>query len=114
VSDSVRERALDGARRTVAHLGVSATTLEAVAHESSLSRATLYRHFPEGRRQLFDELVDLEITSFFVALWGEVQSLRTIELFLSTRSACGAPGHREPPPAPRRSCAKIPRCSSLA
>ena len=82
MSDSVTERALLAAGRCVAHRGVAATTLDVVAKEAGISRATLYRHFPDGRRQLFDELVSFEVGRFFNDLYREVEGLSSIELVL--------------------------------
>jgi AcrR family transcriptional regulator len=79
VSDSVTERALDAAVRCVAQRGVAATTLDAVAREAGVSRATLYRHFPNGRQQLFDDLVVHEVDRFFIDLYEAVSGLSTID-----------------------------------
>ena len=76
---SIAERALTAAARCVEHRGLSATTLEAVAREAGIGRATLYRHFPDGRRQLFDELVTFEVDRFFRELYAEVAGLTTID-----------------------------------
>jgi AcrR family transcriptional regulator len=57
---------------------VAATTLDAVAREAGVGRATLYRHFPKGRQQLFDELVIHEVERFFIDLYGAVEHLTTI------------------------------------
>lgn len=78
MSDSVTERALAAAAVSVQHRGVAATTLDAVAREAGVGRATLYRHFPRGRRQLFDELVVHEVERFFIDLYGAVGHLDTI------------------------------------
>ncbi len=79
MSDSVNERALLAAGRCVAHRGLAASSLDVIANEAGLSRATLYRHFPEGRRQLFDELISFEVTRFFGDLYREVEGLSSIE-----------------------------------
>jgi AcrR family transcriptional regulator len=79
LSDSVAERALLAAARCVEHHGLAGTSLEAVAREAGVGRATLYRHFPRGRRQLFDELVTYEVGRFFRDLYGEVAGLTSIE-----------------------------------
>jgi AcrR family transcriptional regulator len=79
MSDSVTERALLAAGRCVAHRGIAATSLDVVASEAGVSRATLYRHFPDGRRQLFDQLVSFEVDRFFSELYREVEGLNTIE-----------------------------------
>ena len=79
MSDTVSERALLAAGRCVAHRGLAATSLDVIASEAGVSRATLYRHFPEGRRQLFDELVSYEVGRFFSDLYREVEGLSSIE-----------------------------------
>ena len=76
---SVSERALDAAARCVARDGVAATTLDVVAREAGVARATLYRHFPGGRSQLFDELVAHEVGRFFRDLYDVVGHLDTID-----------------------------------
>ncbi len=76
---SVTERALDAAARCVATTGVAATTLDLVAREAGVARATLYRHFPGGRQQLFDELVGHEVGRFFADLYDAVGHLATID-----------------------------------
>jgi AcrR family transcriptional regulator len=78
LADSVTERALAAAARCVAERGVAATTLDAVAREAGVARATLYRHFPRGRQQLFDELVAHEVGRFFRELYAVVGHLETI------------------------------------
>jgi AcrR family transcriptional regulator len=65
--------------RCVEHHGLAGTSLEAVAREAGVGRATLYRHFPRGRRQLFDELVTYEVGRFFRELYAEVAGLTSIE-----------------------------------
>ena len=79
MSDAVTERALVAAGRSVAHRGVAGTTLEVVAREAGVSRATIYRHFPQGRQQLFDELVEFEVDRFFRDLYSEVEGLTSLD-----------------------------------
>jgi AcrR family transcriptional regulator len=56
----------------VARWGLAKTTVEDVAREARLSRATVYRHFPGGRDELVDAVVLAELLAFFVRLHGEV------------------------------------------
>lgn len=65
---SSRARVLDAAFACVARFGVTKTTVEDVAREARLSRATLYRVFPGGRDELIGALISREVDSFFSAL----------------------------------------------
>jgi AcrR family transcriptional regulator len=68
MAPSTRERILAATLRCVGRLGMSATTMEDVAREADLSRATLYRAFPGGRDQLLDAVVTWEVARFFVRI----------------------------------------------
>jgi AcrR family transcriptional regulator len=63
-----RERLLEAAYACVARYGLAKTTMEDVAREARLSRATLYRHFPGGKDQLVVEVVSWEANRFFERL----------------------------------------------
>jgi AcrR family transcriptional regulator len=60
-----RERVLDAAYFCVARFGLAKTTIEDVAKESGVSRATIYRWFPGGRDQLVRDTVVWEMNRFF-------------------------------------------------
>jgi AcrR family transcriptional regulator len=62
---TVRERLLEAAYASVARYGLAKTTVEDVARESRLSRATLYRYFPGGRDELVREVISWETGRFF-------------------------------------------------
>jgi AcrR family transcriptional regulator len=79
VSDDLRERVLAAAGRCVADRGIAGTSVERVARQAGVSRATLYRHFPQGRTELFNELIAFEVERFFVGLRDAVAGLRTID-----------------------------------
>lgn len=57
---SLRERVLEGAYACVARYGMAKTTIEDVAKESGVSRATIYRQFPGGRDEVLREVVGWE------------------------------------------------------
>lgn len=59
--------------------GVRGFSLEDVALEAGLSRSTIYRYFPEGRSQLFEETVTWEIGRFWERLALAVADLPTLE-----------------------------------
>lgn len=79
MEDSVVERALVSAGRSVAHRGIAVTTMAVVACEAGLSRSTMYRHFPLGRQQLFDQLIHWEVRKFFLGLQAEVDGLSELQ-----------------------------------
>lgn len=64
----VRERVLEGVLACVGRFGLGKTTVDDVARESGISRATIYRYFPGGRDQLVREVVAWEMGRFFVRL----------------------------------------------
>ncbi len=69
-----RERLLEAAYRCVARVGLAKTSMEDVALEAQMSRATVYRHFPQGRDQLVREVVAWEAGRFFERLARAVAS----------------------------------------
>ena len=52
----------------MARQGVAKTTVEDVAREAGLSRATVYRAFPDGKDSLLAAVVDTEVARLFSAL----------------------------------------------
>lgn len=63
-----RERVLEAAYACVARFGMGKTTIDDVAKESGVSRASIYRLFPGGKDQLLRETVGWEMNRFFVQL----------------------------------------------
>src|SRR5437763_3894503 len=62
---TVRERILEAAYACVARYGLGKTTVEDVAREARLSRATVYRYFPGGKDQLVRDVIAWETGRFF-------------------------------------------------
>ena len=62
---TTRERILEGCYACIARHGIARTTVEDVAREAGLSRATVYRVFPGGRDDLVRETVVWEMGRFF-------------------------------------------------
>ncbi len=60
-----RSRVLVACLACVERWGLAKTSLEAVAQEAGVSRATLYRWFPGGREQVISETVTWEVARFF-------------------------------------------------
>ena len=63
-----RIRIVDGALACVARQGVAKTTVDDVARQAGLSRATVYRAFPEGKDSLLAAVIDTEVARLFSAL----------------------------------------------
>jgi AcrR family transcriptional regulator len=70
---------LDAALRSVARFGISKTTVEDIAREASLSRATLYRFFPGGREEIVSSMVDREVGGFFWQLAARLDGIDDYE-----------------------------------
>jgi AcrR family transcriptional regulator len=65
---STRVRIVDGALRCLARQGLAKTTVDDIAREASLSRATVYRTFPRGKEEILAAVVETEVARFFSAL----------------------------------------------
>ena len=70
---TLRDRLLAATYRCVSRFGLGKTTIEDVAKESGLSRATIYRQFPGGREELLLETVGWELANYFTALADHVR-----------------------------------------
>jgi len=91
VTEATRDRLLQATLSCVERWGLAKTSLEDVAREAGLSRATVYRYFPGGRRQLVSETVTWEVGRFFARLEEEVD----VEPDLATKLVRGLVfGHR--------------------
>ena len=64
----VRTRILEATLACVERRGLAKTSLEDVATEAGVSRATVYRHFAGGREQLISDTVAWEVLRFLVRL----------------------------------------------
>lgn len=78
MTTSTRERILGAALECVSRLGMAKTTMDAVARQAGLSRATLYRAFPGGRVELLDAMVTWEVARFFARIGDAIQP-RTLD-----------------------------------
>jgi AcrR family transcriptional regulator len=70
---SNRERILEATYACVARYGLGKTTVEDVAREARLSRATVYRAFPGGRDELLRETIQWEVARFFTRLAAAIE-----------------------------------------
>jgi len=74
-----RARVLDAAVRCVARFGISKTTVEDVAREARLSRATLYRIFPGGRDEIVETMVATEMRAYFARVAARLEGVEDYE-----------------------------------
>ena len=76
---TLRDRLLAATYRCVSRFGMAKTTIEDVAKESGLSRATIYRQFPGGRDELLLETVGWELGNYFTDLGDHVRDAPDLE-----------------------------------
>ena len=77
-----RLRIVDAALRCVEARGLRSTTVEEIATEAGVARATLYRTFPGGREAVLSAVVETEAARFFAALSVELAGATTLEELL--------------------------------
>ena len=63
-----RHRVIEAAYACVERTGIGGVTVEAIAHEAGVGRATVYRLFPGGRDELVSAAVTHAVADFFRAL----------------------------------------------
>ena len=76
--DGTSDAVLDAATRLLATHGLRRWTMEDVAEEAGLGRATVYRRFP-SRDDLVHAALGREVRSFFAAVAAGVTGLDTLE-----------------------------------
>ncbi len=73
-----RVRIIDGTLSCLARYGTAKTTVDDIARQAGVSRATVYRVFPGGRDEILGAVVDTEMARLFSALGvrlGEARDL---------------------------------------
>jgi AcrR family transcriptional regulator len=63
-----RVRIIDATLTCLSRYGTAKTTVDDVAREAGVSRATVYRVFPGGRDEILSAVVDTEVARLFAAL----------------------------------------------
>lgn len=79
VSVDARQRIVEATYACVARRGMAKTTVEDVAREAGISRATVYRAFPGGRDELVDATVSWAVFDFFAKLYDRIQGATDLE-----------------------------------
>ncbi|HTX63345.1 MAG TPA: TetR/AcrR family transcriptional regulator [Acidimicrobiales bacterium] len=83
-ASSSRVRVVDAALRCVARCGLHKTTVDDVAREAGISRATLYRLFPGGKEAVVRAVVETETARLFSDLGAAMGEARDLETLLSS------------------------------
>jgi AcrR family transcriptional regulator len=81
VSDQ-EQRVVDAVLRCIARWGVAKTTLDDIARESGLSRATVYRIFPGGKDALLQAVATSEVTRFMRSVSARLEEADSLEELL--------------------------------
>lgn len=76
--EQARDRLVDAAEACFARFGVAKTTLEDIASEAGVSRATVYRYFEGGRDEIVLGVVLREARTFLATLDRRVQREGTL------------------------------------
>jgi len=76
---SVEARVLDAAKACVERWGMAKLTIDDIAAEAGVSRATLYRMFPGGKDVLFEALRVRELEDFFTRLAAHLDHADDLE-----------------------------------
>jgi AcrR family transcriptional regulator len=82
VAASGRDRLLEATYACIARYGIAKTTVEDVARQAGLSRATVYRQFPGGKDQLVNSTIAWEAGRFFERLAVAVADAPDLETLL--------------------------------
>ncbi|MDO8389638.1 MAG: TetR/AcrR family transcriptional regulator [Actinomycetota bacterium] len=82
VTRDVETRVLDAAKLCTAKWGIAKVTIDDIAGEAGVSRATLYRMFPGGKDVMFDALRVRELEDFFTRVGTSVDGHDDLESLL--------------------------------
>jgi AcrR family transcriptional regulator len=85
---SAEDRVLDAAKRCCARWGLDKVTIDDIANDSGVSRATLYRLFPGGKDVLFEALRVRELDEFFTVLRAAVEGAGSFEDLIVRTVVC--------------------------
>lgn len=84
VEGDYRPRVANAAVACVSRYGLAKTTVDDVARQAGLSRATVYRAFPGGRDEVIATAVRQEVEAFFAELARALSPCRDLEELLVT------------------------------
>jgi AcrR family transcriptional regulator len=75
----VEQRVLDATKACLSRWGTAKVTIDDIAAEARVSRATLYRMFPGGKDVLFEALRVRELEDFLTRLRAQVEGAHDLE-----------------------------------
>lgn len=73
MTEDARTRILEATVACLGRYGIAKTTVDDAAREAGVARATVYRHFPDGKDQLIAEAITWAVRRFFEDLAVAVQ-----------------------------------------
>ncbi len=76
---TAEERVLDAAKRCCERWGMAKVTIDDIANEARISRATLYRLFPGGKDVLYEALRRRDTEDFFTELDDHIARADSLE-----------------------------------
>lgn len=68
MTEDARTRILEAGIVCLGRYGIAKTTVDDAAREAGVARATVYRHFPDGKDQLISETITWAVGQFFADL----------------------------------------------
>lgn len=72
MTEDARTRILEAGIVCLGRDGIAKTTVDDAAREAGVARATVYRHFPDGKDQLIGETITWAVGQFFADLAAAV------------------------------------------
>ena len=72
VTEDPRDRILAATVVCLGRYGIAKTTVDDAAREAGVARATVYRHFPDGKEQMIAESITWAVGQFF---WGLAEAV---------------------------------------
>jgi AcrR family transcriptional regulator len=76
------QRVIDAVLRCIARWGVAKTTLDDIARDAGLSRATVYRLFPGGKDALLEAVANTEVSRFLRTIASRLEEADDLEELL--------------------------------
>jgi len=95
-ADPVDLRLVEAALACIARWGVAKTSLDDIARQAGVSRATVYRAFPGGKDRLLEQVLDHELGRFFHDVDAELAAAGDLAELLTrgiTRALAEIAGH---------------------
>lgn len=99
-ADEVERRVLDAALRCVERWGLAKTTVDDIAREAGVGRATVYRMFPGGKDRLVTTVLEHELGRLFheadseARRAGDLEELVCVGIGIAMRTLTGNPALR--------------------